>query len=280
MIRGYDTGKGFKRQPTLLTAPPEALPSLEIPFEVFHGQKPGPSIEPGPRLSYLKTVGYRAYTITSRTQLKGNGLRKLDPRGHLCYLVGYNSKISTRPGSLEARTSCTRDVIFDESTFCYGKADRGWTLLAALDALITRIQLPMAQIRADEEVSDFLGHGKDPVNITEATDSNNIPESEEIDEETQGRAVVPEGTVGNSCSYSACQRTKEQPRHQKAIPKSQAQELESAFWWFADARRTAYEDRYARWHDLQSVDGHNACLDLETRLLGTANAFVNVRVVV
>jgi hypothetical protein len=44
-----------------------------------------------PQLSHLRAYGCRAYAMTADAQLKKNRLRKLDPRAHIGYLVGYDS---------------------------------------------------------------------------------------------------------------------------------------------------------------------------------------------
>jgi hypothetical protein len=59
--------------------------------------------------------------MTANAQLKKKRLRKLDPRAHIGYLVGYASNIYRIWIPHKGVVISTRDVIFDETTFFDGK---------------------------------------------------------------------------------------------------------------------------------------------------------------
>lgn len=60
--------------------------------------------------------------MTANAQLKKKRLRKLDPRAHIGYLVGYASTNIYRIWiPHKGVVISTRDVIFDETTFFDGK---------------------------------------------------------------------------------------------------------------------------------------------------------------
>ena len=79
--------------------------------------------------------------MTSEAQLKKKRLMKLNPRAHIGYLVGYNSTNIYRIWiPHKGKVISTRDVIFDEETFFYGKrTDLQDELIAKLDTLIEKI---------------------------------------------------------------------------------------------------------------------------------------------
>src|SRR5579871_1097629 len=95
------------------------------PYEKFYtylAQMDGNDKPSKPQLAHLKAYGCRAYAMTSNAQLKRNRLKKLDPRAHIGYLVGYDSTNIYRIWiPHKGIVISTRDVIFDETTFFDGK---------------------------------------------------------------------------------------------------------------------------------------------------------------
>jgi hypothetical protein len=87
-------------------------------------------------------------------------LRKLDPRAHIGYLVGYDSTNIYRVWIPEkGKVISTRDVIFDESTVFEGKNEPRRLDIAERDDLITMIKLPQEQTENEkllEEVDDVF----------------------------------------------------------------------------------------------------------------------------
>jgi hypothetical protein len=100
--------------------------------------------------------------MTSETQLKKKRLMKLNPRAHISYLVGYDSTNIYRIWiPHKGIVISTRDVIFDEETFFHGeRTDPQDELIAELDTLIEKIELPEAQtkneilLQEDDEVPE------------------------------------------------------------------------------------------------------------------------------
>ena len=90
----------------------------KTPYEVFYSYtaKPGTDEARQPPLAHLRAYGCRAYAMTEHAQLKKRRLRKLDPRAHIGYLVGYDSTNIFRIPH-QGKVISTRDVLFDEETF-------------------------------------------------------------------------------------------------------------------------------------------------------------------
>jgi len=122
--------------------------------------------------------------MTSDAQLKRKRLRKLDPRAHIGYLVGYDSTNIYRIWiPYKGIVISTRDVIFDESTFFDGmRTDMSNELIAEMDTLIEKVKLPESQAKNealleedeevleptigtesddDEPIQDFFNHDED-----------------------------------------------------------------------------------------------------------------------
>jgi transposase InsO family protein len=142
--------------------PRESL-GWRTPYEVFYShaakmtakmtgtKEPIEEVIKKPQLSHLRAYGCRAYAMTADAQLKKNRLRKLDPRAHIGYLVGYDSTNIFRIWiPHQGKVISTRDVIFDENTFFDGKVESDGQLLATVDDLIARIQLDPSQIKNEE----------------------------------------------------------------------------------------------------------------------------------
>jgi hypothetical protein len=101
--------------------------------------------------------------MTEDAQLKKNKKRKLDPRAYIGYLVGYDSTNIFRIWiPHKGKVISTRDVLFDEHTFFDGKMEASRQMIAEMDSLIARVQLPEAEatnerlLEEDEEVLEPL----------------------------------------------------------------------------------------------------------------------------
>ena len=100
--------------------------------------------------------------MTDNAQLKRRRLRKLDPKAHIGYLVGYDSTNIFRVWiPHQGKVISTRDVIFDESTVFDGKKTHpSEQLIAQMDELVVRVSLDHAQaenekvLEEDEEILD------------------------------------------------------------------------------------------------------------------------------
>ena len=125
------------------------------PYEKFHTFLANGEVKK-PQLAHLKAYGCRAYAMTSNAQLKKERLRKLDPRAHIGYLVGYDSTNIYRIWiPHKGVVISTRDVIFDESTFFDNKrTDFSDELIAELDTLIEKIKLPDTQAENEALLED------------------------------------------------------------------------------------------------------------------------------
>jgi GAG-pre-integrase domain len=125
------------------------------PYEKFHTFLANGRVKK-PQLAHLKAYGCRAYAMTSNAQLKKERLRKLDPRAHIGYLVGYDSTNIYRIWiPHKGVVISTRDVIFDESTFFDNKrTDFSDELIAELDTLIEKIKLPDIQAKNEALLED------------------------------------------------------------------------------------------------------------------------------
>ena len=98
--------------------------------------------------------------MTKDAQLKRNRRNKLNPRAKIGYLVGYDSTNIYRiwiPHT--GKVISTKDVIFNEAIFFDGKrTDLNVELIAEMDTLIQRIELPTSQafnkviLEEDEEI--------------------------------------------------------------------------------------------------------------------------------
>jgi len=78
--------------------------------------------------------------------LKKNKKRKLDPRAYIGYLVGYDSTNIFRIWiPHKGKVISTRGVLFDEHTFFDGKMEASRQMIAEMDSLVTRVQLPEAE---------------------------------------------------------------------------------------------------------------------------------------
>jgi Reverse transcriptase (RNA-dependent DNA polymerase) len=131
----------------------------KTPYEVFytHAAKlTGVDEVRKPQLAHLQAYGCRAYAMTENAQLKKQRLRKLDPRAHIGYLVGYNSTNIFRVWiPHQGKVISTRDVLFDEETFFDGaKTNPTKELIAHLDELVARVSLEPSQVKNEEVLEE------------------------------------------------------------------------------------------------------------------------------
>jgi Reverse transcriptase (RNA-dependent DNA polymerase)/GAG-pre-integrase domain len=148
----------------------------KTPYEVFYthvAKLSGLNETRKPQLAHLRAYGCRAYAMTKDAQLKQNRLRKLDPRAHIGYLVGYNSTNIFRIWiPHQGKVISTRDVIFDEETF-FDKKDLSSDkeLIDRVDELVARVSLEPPQAK-NEEVLEEDGEILYPERTWESDESN------------------------------------------------------------------------------------------------------------
>jgi hypothetical protein len=99
---------------------------------------------PIPSYAHLKAFGCRAYPLTREVKAKLERKRKLKPRAHIGYLVGYDATNIYRiwvPALKEVIR--TRDVTFNESLFFDPRLEDLTALLVAeLKPLVKQVALP------------------------------------------------------------------------------------------------------------------------------------------
>jgi hypothetical protein len=188
----------------------------KTPYEVFYSHTAklaGMDEVRQPQLAHLRAYGCRAYAMTEDAQLKRNRLRKLDPRAHIGYLVGYNSTNIFRIWiPHQGKVISTRDVIFDERTFFNGKKTQPSNqLITHMDDLVARIKLDPPQVKnaeileVDEEIlcpertweSDESGDESDEVGLF------NEEEEELVRAVEEGLITPPSSEVENKDSAFA-----------------------------------------------------------------------------
>ena len=130
-----------------------------IPFEALYGIKP--------TLAHMHIYGCRAYPLKHNIPK----LQKLEPRAHIGYLVGYDSRNIYRiwvPSKNQVIR--TRDVSFDENTF-YKLDDVDGALLVQEQELHDNIQI------LQEIPEDILAHNQDleELEIPAVTHTNPTP---------------------------------------------------------------------------------------------------------
>jgi transposase InsO family protein len=156
------------------------------PYEKFHSFLANEDSSKKPQLAHLKAYGCRAYAMTSDAQLKKKRLRKLDPRAHIGYLVGYDSTNIYRIWiPHKGIVISTRDVIFDETKFFDNRrTDLSDELIAELNLLVEKIKLPDAQakneaiLEDDEEILESSQDDDDDIDIEPIKDFNEVEDLE------------------------------------------------------------------------------------------------------
>jgi hypothetical protein len=155
----------------------------KTPYEMFYSKQP--------YLSHLKAYGCRAYAMTSQAQLQQKKLRKLDPRAHIGYLVGYDSTNIFRVWvPHKGKVISTRDVIFDEDTFFDGKSTEK-KLIDRIDELVEKVAVPPSQLNnqtileEDEPVFESGNHGEDQDydDGEMVSDENHEDQDDQVDKE-------------------------------------------------------------------------------------------------
>ena len=107
---------------------PSYVNQWKTPYEVFFthvSQSNGIATSPKkPRLAHLKAYGCKAFAMTDDTHRGKSRLQRLDPKGWIGYLVGYQASTIYRIWipSL-AKVISTRDVIFNEDEIFSGKTE-------------------------------------------------------------------------------------------------------------------------------------------------------------
>jgi len=210
--------------------------------------------------------------MTEEAQLKDKRLKKLDPRAQIGYLVGYDSTNIYRIWiPHKGKVISTRDVIFDETTFFDGKrTDLNAELIAELDTLIQRIELPTSQalneaiLEEDEEIlepthleSDDSDESDDEsvININE----NEDPELSEALEEAYLTPPPSEEDRDSPCAFHV-QYPVDIPDTEAlhAMPTSLDDELK-------DAYNTAQEERFADYNIEQLTSPYHGAFVAGTR---------------
>ena len=157
------------------------------PYEAFNEHVMTSEGVTGPRkpiLHHLRAYGCKAFTL-----IKSKGdpdypgkLRKLAPRAHIGYLVGYESTSIYRIWIPHKRkVISTRDVLFDENEFFDGKPIRmSEELMATLDEVVEKITLPEKESQEDiqlqpEEALEMADleeeHGEGPTEVEDLKDT-------------------------------------------------------------------------------------------------------------
>ena len=202
--------------------PRESL-GWRTPYEVFYShaakmtakmtgtKEPIEEVIKKPQLSHLRAYGCRAYAMTADAQLKKNRLRKLDPRAHIGYLVGYDSTNIYRIWiPQQGKVISTRDVIFDENTFFDGKIESDGQPRTEVDDLIAQIQLDPPQIKNEEillETDDevlSLGGSRDSDGSYDDRDIEMFAEKEddELDTAVQEGLITPPPSVIEDSAFA------------------------------------------------------------------------------
>src|ERR1700722_17505141 len=102
------------------------------------------------------TYELMAAAPTEHAQLKKRRLRKLDPRAHIGYLVGYDSTNIFRVWiPHQGKVISTRDVLFDEDTFFDGrKTHLNEDRIAQMDELVEKISLDPTQAKNEKVLEE------------------------------------------------------------------------------------------------------------------------------
>jgi transposase InsO family protein len=127
-----------------------------------------------PMLAHLKAYGCRAYAMTENAQEKKQRLKKLDPKAHIGYLVGYDSTNIYRIWiPILGKVISTRDVIFNESKFFDDKLQQShrWQSVTEIQKLIEKIQLPETQVN-NEVILESDDEVLQPTTMIDDTDSD------------------------------------------------------------------------------------------------------------
>ena len=96
----------------LLNRTPRRRIKWKTPFEIFHSTV---TERRKPDLTNLRAYGCKSYAMTTTAMLKGERLKRFNPKAWIGYLVGYTSSNTYRIWNpVTNQVIHTRDVIFDE----------------------------------------------------------------------------------------------------------------------------------------------------------------------
>jgi hypothetical protein len=161
------------------------------PFEAFHEVVMTAEGVTGPRkpiLHHLKAYGCRCYALikSSKDPDRIQKLKKLQPRAHIGYLIGYESTNIYRIWiPHKKKVISARDVLFDEDEFYDGKPLRFTAeLISELDEAIE-----MVEVTPDANMEDLQLRNDDVIDEAEAEDNSqeqlpeDLNEQENVDDE-------------------------------------------------------------------------------------------------
>jgi hypothetical protein len=230
---------------------PCASLAWKSPYEKFYtytSESAGPS---KPQLAHLRAYGCRAYAMTTDAQLKWRQRMKLDPRGHIGYLVGYDSTNIYRVWiPHKGIVISTRDVIFDEYTFFTGeRLDRSLELISELDTLIERVRIMTVELenesllREDNEVPETDSKLMALDNNAEPVQDLNLTEDLELAKTMEKAYMTPPQTDdGNDDSLCAFYVPYQYNQRGKMVAEPTP---ESTLTQLREAYEQAKDDRYA-----------------------------------
>ena len=160
---------------------------------------------PVPSYGHLKAYGCRAYPLTTEVKRGKERKRKLKPRAHIGYLVGYDSTNIFRiwvPAL--SKVIHTRDVTFNEDLFFDPKSeDLTAQLVAELKPLVQQVSLPEAlnlnpSLRLLHDIQDedlYETHIEDTIMVaTPPGSESGEPDEEESEEDSEDEESDKEST--------------------------------------------------------------------------------------
>src|SRR2546423_2508393 len=165
---------------------PSKLLDWKTPFEILErARNPHSDTPKQPNIAHLRVYGCRAYPLRHKIPRT----RKLEPRAHIGYLVGYDSTNIFRiwiPS--EERVVSTRDVTFQETVFYHPKEpDLANQLRIRADQIldvIDDVHLPSSSNTGDIDTDSDEEEIGDTIVVRPRT-STPPEESEQLIEETQ-----------------------------------------------------------------------------------------------
>ncbi|KAL9572097.1 hypothetical protein ACKAV7_003814 [Fusarium commune] len=103
----------------ILNRTPKQGLKWKTPYESFFSSIPTAKERNQPRIGHIKTIGCKAFSLTSEAQRKEKRLQsRTSPKAWIGYLVGYNSSNIFRVWNpVTNKVYVTRDVIFNEEEF-------------------------------------------------------------------------------------------------------------------------------------------------------------------
>ena len=130
-----------------------------------------------PTYAHMNPYGCRAYTVEHKIPRKS----KMDPRAHIGYLVGYDSRNIYRiwiPS--KKRVIRTRDVTFDHDAYWTpDDLDIGDILRDSADTIINTLDIPLDQTQQITEVDDILNAIGFDYNVVRSCETVKIKQEED-----------------------------------------------------------------------------------------------------